>query len=158
MQRQRDDQRQARRQQCNAEAKRCASEGRSGGRYRNAHAFSFSSLLAVWLILAPNRHKTRNVALTQKTRWPYRPLPSPHDRTSCALNRPHSLQPRVVELFLRPFLRDRTIGKRLGQAVSQTEFLLHRGASKRNGKGVVCPRGPSNLPHSPSHPAIGLRP
>ena len=36
------------------------------------------------------------------------------------------------------------MGKRLGQAVSQTELLLHRGASKRNGKGVVRRRASSN--------------
>lgn len=39
------------------------------------------------------------------------------------------------------------MGKRLGQAVSQSELLLHRGASKRNGQGVVRPRGSQNRPY-----------
>ncbi len=42
------------------------------------------------------------------------------------------------------------MGKRLGQAVSQSEPLLYRGASERNGQGVVRPLSPSNrsFPHS----------
>jgi hypothetical protein len=42
------------------------------------------------------------------------------------------------------------IGKRLGQAVSRSAFIFHRGASKRTGKGVVCLRAPLDcLRHRP---------
>lgn len=54
------------------------------------------------------------------------------------------------------------MGKRLGQAVLQSELLLHRGASKRNGQGVMYLRTLSKRPHPHSqhrftHSAAGIR-
>jgi hypothetical protein len=48
------------------------------------------------------------------------------------------------------------MGKRLGQAVFPSDLVLHRGASKRNGKGVVRPRSSSNRSHPRSQHSFTL--